>query len=195
MYHAELKFPPIPCNLLTDSSASEIQLNDTGYGKEHFKNGEKISPCSYWFSSIKNRELISWFWSNVPVTKILSKFSYQQSHHDTGGYHIVHSDILRSYAINYMIDLGGEDVWTSWYREKGQPIKRLPKSTDTQSDTGYIDYANLELLDSVKFEKNKWYVIATDVLHDVGKIIGTRRSITISVPLHLEKRTFEILNI
>lgn len=195
MYYAELNFPPVPDNLLTEQSITDIQLNDTGYGYDHFKNGEKINPCSYWFSSIKNRELISWMWNNIPVTKNLSKFSYQQSYHETGGYHIVHSDILRSYAINYMIDLGGNDVWTSWYREKDQPIKRLPKSIEKQSDTGYINYSNLELLDSVKFEKNKWYIIATDILHDVGKISGLRNSISISVPLHLEKRILEILKL
>jgi hypothetical protein len=193
MYYRELNFPPIPEILLSEDFIPEIGTDDIGYGVKHFKNGEEVSPCSYWFSNIRSRELLSWIWKNVPATKNVSKLSYQQTHHRTGGVHIVHCDILRSYAINYMIDLGGEDAWTSWYKEKDKPLTRTKKEGDGQADTGYIDYANLELLDTVKFGQGKWYIIATNVLHDVDKIVGTRKSITISIPPHLEKRILENL--
>jgi hypothetical protein len=195
MYYQELDFPSVPNKLLQEITFSEIAVDDLGYGYEHFKNGEKINPCSYRVSEIKNKELRSWIWNNIPITKMLSRLTYQQACHDTGGYHIVHSDILRSYAINYMIELGGDDVWTSWYQEKGYPLKRTKKEGNSQADTGYIDYTNLELLDTAKFKQGKWYIMSTDVLHDVGKIIGPRKSISISVPPHLEKRVLEILKV
>jgi hypothetical protein len=50
-----------------------------------------------------------------------------------------------------------------------------------QSDSGFVDYNNLELLESAVLEKNKWYLIATNVLHDVDNIIGTRKSISIGI--------------
>jgi hypothetical protein len=193
MYYKELDFPPIPEYLLEEEVIPSIGTDDIGYGQDHYKNGEKINPCSYWFSDIKNRELINWIWKNIPATKMVGKMTFQQAYHKTGGYHIVHSDILRSYAINYMIELGGDEAWTSWYKEKDQPLKRLKKGGLSQSDTGYIDYSNLELLDTVKFEQGKWYILSTDVLHDVGKIVGTRKSVTISIPPYLEKRTLENL--
>jgi hypothetical protein len=195
MYYRELNFPPIPEELLQEEFIPESGHNDIGYGAEHFKNNNKLEPCSYWISSVKNKKLYSWIWKNVPVTKLLTKFNFQQTHHETGGYHIVHSDILRSYAINYMIELGGDEVCTSWYKENGQPLRRLKIAGNTQSDRGYIDYKNLELLDSVKLEQGKWYIIATDILHDVGKIVGTRKSITISIPPHLERKTLETLKL
>jgi hypothetical protein len=36
-------------------------------------------------------------------------------------------------------------------------------------------------LESAVLEKNKWYLIATNVLHDVDNIIGTRKSISIGI--------------
>lgn len=193
MYYKELNFPPIPEMLLSEEIIPEIGTDDIGYGGEHFKNGEQLKPCSYWFSEIKNKELRSWLWKNVPGTKMVSRMTYQQAHHPTGGHHVVHSDILRSYAINYMIELGGKDVYTSWYKEKDKPLTRIKKNGNGQSDTGYINYNDLELLDTVKFEQGKWYIMATNILHDVGKIVGSRRSITISVPPHLEKRILGLI--
>jgi hypothetical protein len=195
MYYKELNLPPIPQHLLLEEFLPQTGTDDIGYGKQHFKNGEMISPCSYWFSSIKNKDLLSWLWSNVPVTKMLSSMMFQETHHSTGGYHIVHSDILRTYALNYMIDLGGEDVWITWYKEKDQPLSRTKKLGQGQSDSGFVPYENLEILEQAKFKKEKWYIIATNILHDVGKIKGTRKSLTISIPPHLEKRSFEILGL
>lgn len=195
MYYRELNLPSIPKELLCEPFIRENGTDDIGYQQEHFIQGNRILPCSYWFSTIKNRELLSWLWKNVPVTKSLNKLMFQETCHDVGGYHIVHSDILRTYAINYMIDLGGDDVWISWYREKGHPLKRSKKSGSGQSDNKFVSYENLELLESAKFEKEKWYIIATDILHDVGMIQGCRKSITISVPPHLENRTFEVLGL
>ena len=195
MYYKELDLPAIPNILLNEEFIPEVGTTDIGYGYEHVKDGIKIKPCAYWFSPIRNIELRSWLWKNVPVTKNVSKLMFQDTYHETGGYHIVHSDILRTYALNYMVDLGGNDVLISWYREKGQPLKRTKKTGNGQSDREFISYDNLELLEQVKFEQGKWYIIATDILHDVGKIVGRRRSITVSIPPHLEKKTFEILGL
>jgi len=195
MYYKKLDLPVIPNNLLNEEFIPEMGTNDIGYGAEHFKHGIKLEPCSYWFSSVKNKELISWLQENVPAFKPLSNILYQQTYHKTGGYHIVHSDIRRSFALNYMIELGGDNVLTTWYREKGKPLKRFKTVSGRQSDVGYIDYANLEILESVKFEKNKWYIISTNILHDAGEIKGLRKSITISIPFYLEKKILEILNV
>jgi hypothetical protein len=90
-----------------------------------------------------------------------------------------------------MVELGGDDAWTSWWREEGQPIKRQKKQGGGYNAGSLSNYNNLELLDSVKLEKDKWYLMSTDVLHDVGKIVGLRKSITINVHKDYEQKLLE----
>jgi hypothetical protein len=51
------------------------------------------------------------------------------------------------------------------------------------------------MLDTVKFEQGKWYIMATNVLHDVGRIVGLRKSITLDVPAEEEHRILKALNV
>jgi hypothetical protein len=200
MYYAELNFPSIPTELLldrfecfTNQEAPDVRSNRHGYIEQYFKNGHQINPCSYWVTGVRNASLSNWLRSNIPGTRDINRFCYQQAYHDTGGYHIVHSDIARNYAINYMIELGGDDAWTSWYKVKGEPEKRDKKVGGGYNSSSISNYNNLELLDTVKLKQGKWYVMATDVLHDVGKIVGLRKSITINIPRDMERKVLEAL--
>jgi hypothetical protein len=94
-----------------------------------------------------------------------------------------------------MIELGGDNAWTSWYKEVDMPLDRSKRTISAQADTGYVGYENLELLETVKFEKNKWYLIVTNILHDVDEIVGDRKSISISVRPYKEKRILKMLGI
>jgi hypothetical protein len=100
----------------------------------------------------------------------------------------VHSDIGREFALNYIIDTGGDAV-TSWYQENGKPMIRTKIQGGQQSDSGFVDYNNLEILESAVLEKNKWYLISTNVLHDVDNIVGSRKSISIGI----QKTNMELL--
>lgn len=192
MYFKELDLPPIPEELLEFKFEPSIGVTDIGYGRPHIKNGKLLKPCEYWFSKNINPELAEWIYKNIIQDTKSIEIGCQVA---TNGVHIVHSDINRRYAINYMIELGGDDAWTSWYKELNKPINRSKRTGNTQADTGYVGYENLELLDSVKFKKNKWYLIATNILHDVDNIVGDRKSISISIRPYKEKRIFKILGI
>lgn len=202
MYYAELDFPSIPKELLidpfecvTNQEAPDKRSNKHGYIEQYFRNGQQVNPCSYWVTGVRNARLSSWLRTNIPGTKGINRFCYQHAYHKTGGYHIVHSDIARNYAINYMIELGGEDAWTSWYKVRGEPAKRDKKFGGGYNSSSISNYNNLELLDTVKLKQGKWYIMATDVLHDVGKIAGLRKSITINIHKDAEHRILKALNV
>jgi hypothetical protein len=201
MYYAELNFPSIPKELLVDpfecvtnQEAPDVRSSRYRYIEQYVRNGQQVNPCSYWVTGVRSASLSSWLRTNIPGTKAANRFCYQHAYHKTGGCHIVHSDIARNYAINYMIELGGDDAWTSWYREKGQPVKRQSKQGGGYNASSISSYDNLELLNTVKFEQGKWYIMATDILHDVSNIIGLRKSITINVPKNIEKIVLEKLS-
>jgi hypothetical protein len=194
IYYKELNLPPIPRELLDNQFVPIGSPVDLGYGATHIKNGKIVLPCNYWFKRVSDPALTNWITQTVKGTR---KFDIcmQMTQHDTGGAHIVHSDIYRKFALNYIVDTGGDNAWTSWYQEHGKPLIRSKTVPNRQTDTGQVDYENLNMLETVKFEKEKWYLIATDILHDVNEIVGTRTSISINVFTHNANALFDNLGI
>ncbi len=196
-----MNFPSIPEELLIDpyestekQESSEIVSRRMGLKESYFRNGEKISPCSYWVSKVKNRHLVSWLRKNIPWVENLKSFFYQNAYHPTGGYHLVHSDISRNYALNYIVRTGN-NAETAWWREKGKSEIRNLKTGGGYNASNISTYNNLEMLDATTFKENKWYIMSTCVLHDVGIVVGLRKSITINIPLHFEKKLIELLRL
>jgi len=81
-----------------------------------------------------------------------------------------HIDRQRALAINYYIDLGGEQVTTSFYdfNDEVQP--------DASSNFQYTDYKKLG---HCVFEKNRWYAYNVSQCHSVENITGTRYFLSI----------------
>jgi hypothetical protein len=185
MFYKKLNFPPIPeyiINSLESSLIDNTIVDDIGYEKKHIKNNKQLTACRYSMGNVVNEELTSWLEQNIP--DITSRFNIlyqtQRSNNNIPSTHIVHTDRLRLTALNYIIDTGGSNVVTSWYKEDGKNLHRLQKTPGSQSDSGAVDYKNLQLLESVNLEKNNWYIINTRILHDVDNITDTRKSISIS---------------
>ena len=186
--YGEVNLPPIPQELLVfhEPLIPFRPLRDIGYGLTHIKGDRVIKACGYKIDITKDPELLKWLGNNCAIiigspqeVKMQSQLGYNEP-----STHVVHSDNLRTFALNYIVDIGGDDVITSWYWEKNMPLRRGKLSgtygapQPQQADTGKVEYTNLEILDSVKFEKNKWYLMAVDILHEVDNITGTRSSIT-----------------
>jgi hypothetical protein len=183
-YH-QIDLPTVPEELLyflsSVNSSQILTVDDIGYGHTHKKGDRSFVSCGYARVKI-NEPLMDWLNQNIPHLNLsfMTIAQLQISKENVPSTHIVHSDIRRKFALNYIIDTGGDAV-TSWYRENGKPIYRTKIQGGQQSDSGFVDYNNLELLESAVLEKNKWYLIATNVLHDVDNIIGTRKSISIGI--------------
>jgi len=168
-----LNIPVVPEELLNFQFNPFKKVN-VGYGNKHFKNGKELTPCLYSMSNITHAPLVEWIEKNLPgVTTDMMKIQSA-----TSGTHIVHSDIKRLWSLIYVIETGGDAI-TSWYRESGKPLIRT-KTTFTQSDSGFVDYNNLAVIDSVKIKKNQWALLRVNVLHDVDNITSIRKGITIS---------------
>ena len=96
-----------------------------------------------------------------------------------GGIHGAHTDWSRHWALIYVIQSGGQECQTVWYKEKDQPVIR--------SDLGCFvnDYSLLQTLDHVIMHENAWYVIDTKCLHGVENIEHDRLTVQIGLQ-HLD---------
>jgi hypothetical protein len=184
-YHL-INLPPIPKELLNFRSSIDpsqvTSVDDIGYGYNHKKGNRDLVSCRYVWAKIKDyKPLMDWLTQHIPNLNLqLVTGQMQESKENMPSTHIVHSDIGREFALNYIIDTGGDAI-TSWYRENSKPMTRTKIQGGRQADSGFVDYNNLELLESAVLEKNKWYLIATNVLHDVDNIVGARKSISIGI--------------
>jgi hypothetical protein len=86
-----------------------------------------------------------------------------------------HVDFSRRYTLNYILDTGGDNVLTNFYCEDGFNLLR----TDIP-DRSY-QYKNLNLIDSVQFEPNRWHILNTKIIHGVTNIISPRISVQIGL--------------
>jgi hypothetical protein len=180
--YRELALPKIPKELLIFKNEPISYVKDIGYNLHHEKNGRILKSCEY-FNYELDSVLKNWIFENIPGTKKMKSFPFKQVSKTIDGIegtHIVHSDIDRKFALNYMLELGGKNVITSWYQETDKPLRRTKSSGGKQTDTGSVNYSDLKLLDSVVLKLNTWYLIATDILHDVDNIEDERSSISIS---------------
>lgn len=80
------------------------------------------------------------------------------------------------YKLYYLIDRGGEDAMTYFFKEKGQPVERK----GTMENIVFVDdYSQLEIIDEVRFPMNQWVLFNTNILHGVENVIGTRTNLVV----------------
>jgi hypothetical protein len=96
--------------------------------------------------------------------------------------HGPHCDPRRRYVLNYILDTGGDNVRTVWYREKGQPLERLHAAGPEGKGYWVEDYANLEVIDDVVFSPGIWILLNPKIIHSVENLQGYRTFLTISLP-------------
>ena len=183
IFFKELNLPCIPNELLVFKTEPDKVVGDTGYNYTHIKDGRLLNPCGYIGRVADHQPLLEWLQANIPgITPSHRVLKQISKPFEAEGTHIVHSDINRIFALNYFLKTGGTDVITSWYQERGQPAIRPMKTEVAQmSDRGNIEYSDLIKLCSTQFKARTWYLMATDILHDVDHITDFRVSITINL--------------
>ena len=88
---------------------------------------------------------------------------------------LVHCDKEpRRWTILYMLDLGGDDVYTHFYKEKNKSLVRNFGEVTNRLD-------DLEHLASTKFDRYSWVLLNGLILHDVDIISRPRIAITGSI--------------
>lgn len=101
-----------------------------------------------------------------------------------------HVDISRDYTILYFLDLGGADVETIWYRQKGHNLLRPDIKAEFDLSKLVNNYDQLEEIDRVCFPLHQWVCINSAVIHEVQNIQSTRIAIQISRNTPLENINF-----
>lgn len=91
-----------------------------------------------------------------------------------------HVDANRNFAIQYILETGGDNVETAWYRQKGKDITRPDIRHVFDLDKIVLDYDQLEELDRICFSTNTWVCINTSILHAVENLKGRRMALQIS---------------
>jgi hypothetical protein len=182
MFYKILDLPSIPKNLLQCHSTI-IRSVDTTHGREYIKNGQPIQSVHY-TKMTAAKKLKDWVVDNVPgVTEdmiFLQSFS-------GGTTQLIHSDLLRMFALNFIIDVGGNNVTTTWYQENEQPLSRYKDPAIHglgQANNKIIDYDNCAVLEQVQFKQHQWSLIRTDVLHDIDHMTGVRSAVSIAILPH-----------
>lgn len=96
--------------------------------------------------------------------------------------HGPHVDFRRRYNMVYILDAGGDNVRTVWYKERGHPIERLHAAGPEGKSYWVKNYTDLEVIDDVVLEPGIWYLLNTKIIHSVENITGNRSMFTVSLP-------------
>lgn len=86
-----------------------------------------------------------------------------------------HTDLKRNFALIYLLDSGGPDTATCFYKENGHPIVR----SDRQAVCN--DYSRLQLIERAQFPIAKWVILNVMILHGVENIETIRTSFQVSI--------------
>jgi hypothetical protein len=159
----------------------ETTLHDVPGHKEYrnrsvrFRDGSYINSIEsyrYWISE----EFENWI--NVHVQENTKGCGVNVF--DGGKLVAPHVDANRNFAIQYILETGGDNVETAWYRQKGKDITRPDIRHVFDLDKIVLDYDQLAELDRICFPINTWVCINTNILHAVENLKGRRMALQIS---------------
>jgi hypothetical protein len=173
-FYKKLDLPRIPDELINYDLDKFTFVEDIGHGEKFQRDNQDIAPIKFKYGYSTHEPLLQWIKTNIhPLTDtgLMCKTSYGTLE---GSEHIIHNDIQKIAHLSYWTELGGDNVVTSWYWQKGKPLFRTKSTGGKQSDDGVVPYDKLAKLESVVFEPHTWYLFSANVLHDARNITGTR---------------------
>ena len=90
-----------------------------------------------------------------------------------GNEHLPHTDLYREYALNYVLQTGGDNVITSFYSDDQAPLRKLNVVQPQDLDS-------LIEIDSMILPTGSWTLLNSRVIHGVKNLTGPRIMIGIS---------------
>jgi hypothetical protein len=121
-----------------------------------------------------NNEMQSWVHENITdrdITNVRISVSNSDETKDTNG---AHCDLSRDYALIYLLENGGPNHKTVFYKERD---KLLWRNKGERCD----DYSLLEEIDSIAIPLKTWVLLTTTVLHGVVNIPKQRVAIQVGL--------------
>lgn len=92
--------------------------------------------------------------------------------------HGAHADAPIKWKFFYLVEEGGDNVITTFYKEKGQPLVRFSTPDNIVHSN---DYSNLDVVDPVHIPVGMWMLFNTQVIHAVENIMSDRTILVASV--------------
>jgi hypothetical protein len=161
-------------DLSTQGKNSDRVINNHGDDftrRTLYKNGQAYTNSFNWSSMMSDHSL-AWVRSNVAANaKDVRSVNTTPGLERNGA----HCDRSRVMTMIYLIDSGGADHQTVFYREKG--VTDLIRLAGTHVD----NYNGLEQLASVRLQLNRWNLLYGKVLHSIENIPQGRFSIQVSL--------------
>lgn len=178
-YYRHYDLPVIPEHLLAQVQFDHRPSFVLDYGRRYHRGSQLVYAPWYVVFPVESEELRQWLAQHVPPELNIQWMNQAQtrSTHPTQCEMIPHTDMVRSWTLNYYIDSGGDESELAWFQEQGYPIEREPRADGVfqQTPEGWADYDQLTEVASVRIENNSWYWIRTDILHGVKNVTGTRQ--------------------
>ena len=169
---------------LSDGTCTQDRINkplfNSGYTERtYIRHGEKINTRLGRMYSLEE-EFLTWVKDYIhpwpDETGLNSLWPYDCP---TMGPHI---DTKRKYLLSYYIELGGSNVRTVWYKEKGQTVDRTHSLGPSGVGYWVENYKDLEEIDSVNMQTGIWYLMNPKIIHSVENIESNRTFIAVSLP-------------
>lgn len=153
---------------------TENVMNDHGDAFTHrplYKDGNVYTNSFNW-STYMNDQSLAWAKKHVTdVTKDIRSVNTTPGRFRNGP----HTDRSRNYTLMYLLEAGGPDHETVFYKECGQKDLVRPRATHVD------DYTKVEKIASFRLEVNRWNLVQGLVLHSIENIPEGRFSIQLSL--------------
>lgn len=199
--YAYLDLPNLPQSIIDaawqalekNKNNHEVKVNNwlsrPGYADYEYrnftlKNGQEVKTIKSHRYSI-GEEFDTWVKEHCQLDPAPCGVAVYDDH---SSFFAPHVDISRDYTFVYMLDLGGNNVETTWYRQQGYNLVRPDLKSVFDPDVITKNFDTLEEVDRIKLPLHKWVCLNASILHAVENIESTRVGIQIScnqVPNHL----------
>jgi len=168
MYVEHLDLPQIPDEVIKELLEANPDTGNYSYKFEpEFEDVALFTIYNVDLSQLKT----TWFKDNNQ-----DQYGWIIQKLQKGAYLVPHRDDHRDYTIMYVIETGGENVQTCFYKQlldkEYPPTKAIPRE-------------ELELAHSEVFDQNRWYKLNVQIPHSVENLESTRLCLVRQIPEHI----------
>jgi hypothetical protein len=147
-------------------------LDDDGYSARKLRYNGKTSPNAFNHCYFLDQASLDWAKKNITEMSKDIRIASTLPGLERCGAHV---DRIRNYTLIYLLETGGPDHKTVFYREKGQNALFRPGGYHVD------DYSNLDHIIEIKQIPMRWNLVQAKILHSVENILEGRKSIQISL--------------
>lgn len=136
------------------------------------KNGVAVEHRTNYRYELSD-ELHTWVHNNIASTFMDIGLSINDGSGVVSNLTMPHTDFSRDYTLMYVLDTGGPDVRTTFWKEHNQNLRRENWHYPS-------NYDDLEYIDHLVIQTRKWTLLNARVLHSIENLESTRLSLQVA---------------